>query len=341
MKILPAPEVSTENWARKVRIHNERKWTGISPNEVGQRGKQWSQDLSERPWFDQEDAERKAKSWLDQGVISSDEHTLLSQWIRDGYFILEKAIDASEFSLLERYAHDLDGVWTAEEAMQGLRLSGVRVNGKRLGPLDHAELLSWPLELRLKSRDTQTWRIHYYQPYSPAGLALAKSDKILRLCYLLLQDVPVLLNLTAYKYSSEVGVHQDMYFYHVHPVNYVVGVWAACEDVRQETGPLVVYPGSHRFPLWPGFNNYPQTNYRTCHRETHIKFENHLCDSVSESNRLAVPVKKGDVIFLNGLLVHGADKAEERGAQSRFSFVLHYTIPGANKIDEVEGPFNF
>ncbi len=341
MKILPPPEVDTEGWADEVHQHQPPDWSGVSPEEVARRGQPWNQDPSQRPWFDQDGAAQSINSQLTQKLISADEARLMTQWVRDGYFVLENAIDPSQFDLLDAYARELDGLWVSTDEPLNMQFSGVRVNGVRRGPVDHAELLSWPLELRLKCRDTQSWRIHYYQSYTQTGRELAHADRLMRMCNLLLKQYPALLNLTAFKYSSEVGHHQDLMFYHVHPANHMVGVWLACEDVQPEAGPLAVYPGSHRIPIWPGFSNYPQTSYRTCHRQGHIDFENYLIDSVSEDNRLRMPIKKGDAVFLNGLCVHGADKAQARGELTRFSIVFHYTIPGADKRLEIEGPFNY
>lgn len=341
MNILPAPAINTDDWAQEVRQHQAPDWTGVSPEEVARRGHPWDQDPAQRPWFDAEGATEKVTVMADQGLVTPDEARLLDQWTREGYFVLENAIEPQDWHLLDSFASDLNGLWSTDRPVTNAQLSGVRVDGTRLGPVDHAEILGWPKDLREKCRDSQSWRVHYFQPYTKAGLELSRADRIMRLCGLLLDNDPVLMNLTAFKYSSEVGHHQDMMFYHVHPINHMVGVWLACEDIDPDAGPLAVYPGSQRIPIWPGFANYPQTNYRTCHRQSHIAFENYLVDSVSEENRLRMPIKKGDAVFLNGMCVHGSDKAKRRGDLTRYSMVLHYTIPGGNRENEIVGPFNF
>ncbi|MFP5247317.1 MAG: phytanoyl-CoA dioxygenase family protein, partial [Thermoanaerobaculia bacterium] len=329
MEFLPHPEVNTSDWAVPVHQHEFPDWKAMAPDAFLHRGKRWEQNAAARPWFDQDGAAQKVEAMRAQGLITADEERLMLQWVHDGYFVIQNAID--DEALLDEYVRDLDDVWVTDKERPGLQFSGVRVHGVKRGPIAHAEVLSWPLDLRLHLRDEQTWRIHYYHPYSPAGMQLAKSRKLVRMCYLLLQDSPVLLNLTTYKYSSEVALHQDMWFYHLHPANHMVGIWLACEDVTPETGPLAVYPGSQKVGMWPGFSNYPQTNYRTCHPQTHEDIEAFLREKVAGTPRVTLPVKKGDAIFLNGLLVHDADKVQQRGARSRFSIVFHYTVPGANK----------
>lgn len=341
MKFLPPPAVNTEEWKTGVRMNHAPDWSILSPGEIARRGKRWLRDPAHRPWFDREDAGQSVESRLAQGSISADEARLLSQWVSQGYCVIEDAVEGLEPGLLDAYMRDLDGVWTAPEARQGLQLMSVRVDGKKREPLDHAELLSWPLEQRLAIRDSQSWRIHYYQSHSRAGFEVARAPRLMRMCHLLLEANPVLLDLTAFKYSSVGGAHQDVSFYHIEPAGYFVGVWLACEDIKPDTGPLALYPGSHRVPMWPGFDNYPQTNFRTCHGDLHAEHFGYLRSAVAHIEPVRLPIKKGDAILLHGLLVHLGEDIEERGAKTRFTIVLHYTIPGANKIHEVEGPFNY
>jgi Phytanoyl-CoA dioxygenase (PhyH) len=340
MRILPPPEVNTDEWSTDVPMLERADWLGVSPADAARSGKRWSQDPGLRPWLDRADAEEQIQARLERGLVSPDEAGLLTRFVREGYFVVENAIEGDETVWLDDYMRDLDGVWTADREQPGLQLMSVRLDGEKREPLAHAELLRWPLELRLELRDSQSWRIHYYQSHSPAAWELAKARKLARMTYLLLDANPVLLNLTAYKYSSQSGCHQDMLFYHLHPP-ILIGVWVACEDVRPETGRLVVYPGSHRVPIWPGFANYPQTNYRTCHGDLQGDQYRYVCDAVADSEQVPLTVNRGDAIFTHGMLVHRAEEVAKRGADSRFSLVYHYTVPGADKRSEVEGPFNY
>jgi hypothetical protein len=334
-------EVSTDGWTTKVHQHPLLDHSRFAPDAFLNRGRAWPQNPADRPWFDQAGASERVADMRRKGLVTEEEERFMLQWINEGYFVMERAIDASRFDLLDAYNRGLDDVWTSAEVLDGLQISGLRVDGVKRSPIPHAELLSWPIEKRIHLRDTETWRIHYYQPYTAPGIEIAKTQRLVRMCALLLHQDPVLLNLTTYKYSSEVALHQDMWFYHLHPANYLVGIWLACEDVSMDTGPLAVYPGSQRVPMWSGFPNYPQTNYRTCPPSAYDDVEAYLRTQVVDTSRIILPVKKGDAIFLNGLVVHDAEKVRKRGVHSRFSIVLHYTVPGANKFAEVEGPFNY
>jgi phytanoyl-CoA hydroxylase len=340
MTTLDNQKWNTEHWTGQERIYDPPNWHGVSPEVVARRGRPWNQTPASAPWLDQEGAGAQIDAKLRQGAISSEEAVLLHQWVNDGYFILEGAVPSSDFDVVDEYVRDLDGLWTTDQEIRGLQVMSLHIKGRRPGPIDHAEILSWPMEKRLDVRDNQLWRIHYFHPHTAAGLALTKAEKILRMCSLLLGAEPVLINGIGLKFGSQSGLHQDLCAYHIHPANHLVGIWLAAEDVNPAAGPLEVYPGSHRAGLWPGWRNYPQTSLRTCHLETRDAEAAFLAKSVAGIEGKPLPVKKGDAIFQHGLLIHGADRITDRQA-TRYSMVLHYSVKGGDRMHEVEGPFNW
>jgi hypothetical protein len=341
MTITPtASKWNTDQWAGKTRMYDPPDWYGVSPEIVARRGRPWNQDYNDGLWTDKPDAEKKIVGMLEQGLIDEEEAQLLTQWVVDGYFILPTAVPDSDHTVIDEFVADLDGLWTTETELPGLQVMSLHIPGRPPGPVEHKEILSWPLEKRLHIRDNNLWRIHYHHPYTEAGTRLTKADRILRMCDLLLGEPPVLINSISFKYGSQVGLHQDLCAYHVHPANRLIGIWLACEDVNPKAGPLGVFPGSHRTPLWSGWNNYPQTNLRTCHLETRDKQSDYLAAAVKDVKRRPLPVKKGEAIFQHPLLIHGGDLIKDPKA-TRFSMVLHYSIAGGDKMHEVVGPFNW
>ena len=340
MTILDFTTPQIDRWVGKERMYDPPDWHGVSPEIIARRGRAWNQDKSDVPWLDRPDAEEKIAQRLAEGVITDDEATLLTKWVRDGYFILDQAIDPENSWQLDQYVRDIDDFWTTDKVLDGLQVMSLHVPGRPPGPTDHAEILSWPLEERIRLRDSQLWRIHYCHPYTAAGMELTKARKLLRMCHLLLGDDPVLINAIAFKFGSQVGLHQDLLAYHIHPANRLIGIWLAGEDVNPQAGPLGVFPGSHKTQMWHGWNNYPQTNLRTCHLETRDAQAVYLAAAVEGKTRVPLPVKKGDAIFQHPLLIHGGDKIEDPSA-TRFSMVLHYSVPGGDRMHEVEGPFNW
>lgn len=340
MSVTSTDEWKTDNWVGKERMYDPPDWFGVSPEVVAARGRPWNQNYADGPWFDHDGAEERIQARLEQGSINEEEAELLTQWVREGYFVLKGAVPESDFDVVDQYVEDLDGLWTADTPSDGLQIMSLHLDDKPPGPTDHAELLSWPEEKRLWLRDNQLWRIHYYHPHSEAASSLTKANRILRMTQLLLDEDPVLINSIAFKYGSQVGLHQDLCAYHIHPANRLIGVWLGCEDVRAEAGPLGVFPGTHRVQLWEGWNNYPQTNLRTCHLETRDAQAHYLSAAVENVERKPLTVKKGDAIFQHPLLIHGGDRIADRTA-TRVSMVIHYSVAGGDRMHEVEGPFNW
>ncbi|MDD9947566.1 MAG: phytanoyl-CoA dioxygenase family protein [Myxococcales bacterium] len=340
MAILSDRPWNTEKWVGTERMHDPPDWHGVSPEIVAKRGKPWSQDYTDGPWLDQNGALDKIQRRLGEGAISDEEAELLRRWVVDGYFVLREAIEKPDFGLLDRYQKDLNELWTTDTELPGLQVMSLHIPGRLPGPVDHAEILSWPMEKRVYLRDSQLWRIHYYHPHTAAGLALTKAPRLLRMCSLLLDEDPVLINSIGFKYGSQVGLHQDICAYHIHPANRLIGIWLAAEDVNAAAGPLGVFPGTHKAGMWKGWKNYPQTSLRTCHLDTRDAQAEFLAEVVEGVPRKPLVVNKGDAIFQHPLLTHGGDKIQDRAA-SRFSLVLHYSVEGGDKMHEMEGPFNW
>jgi phytanoyl-CoA hydroxylase len=339
MTIATTSEPNTELWAKNERMCESPNWHGVSPEVIARRGRPWNQDPDDVPWLDRADAETRIETRRREGLLSADDAECLRQWATDGYFVVPGAVPA-DAEALDAFGRDLDELWTTDQVIDGMQIMSLHIKGRPPGPIEHAELLTWPLEYRLQLRDAQLWRVHYWHCHSRAAMALTTAPPLLRLASLILEEPATLVSNIGFKWGSEVGVHQDLAAMHIHPKNRLVGVWLACQDVEPLAGPLGVFPGSHRVPIWPGWNNYPQTNLRTCHLDTRAKEERYLKDAVKGGARVSLPVKKGDAIFTHGLLIHGGDKIKTRGIP-RVSSVIHYTTPYGDKTHEVDGPFNW
>lgn len=340
MTIRTTKEWSTDEWPGKEQMHAPPDWFGVSPEVIARRGRPWNQNPTDLPWLDRDGAQEKVKTRHHEGLITDQEAELLQEWVSQGYFIVRDVFDESDFGSLGGCVEDLEGLWTLDEPLSGLQVQSIHLDCRSPGPVDHAELLSFSLEERLDFRQNQPWRVHYFHAHSRAAMEVTRAKKILRMSELLLDEDPVLLSCIGFKWGSQVGLHQDLAAMHIDPLNRLVGVWVACEDVNPKAGPLGVYPDTHRVPIWSGWKNFPQTNLRTCHIETRSEEERYIHDAISGIERKPLVIKKGDVIFQHGSLIHGGDKIEQPGL-TRFSLVLHYTVSGGDKMHEVEGPFNW
>lgn len=111
--------------------------------------------------------------------------------------------------------------------------------------------------------------------------------------------------------GGEVRCHQDATFLHTEPQG-MLGLWFALEDATEENGCLWAVPGGHRAGLQSLFvrNADGTTTMRP------------LADETWPDERLvSLPVKKGSVIVLDGLLPHLS--RQNFSPRSRHAYTLH------------------
>jgi phytanoyl-CoA hydroxylase len=111
--------------------------------------------------------------------------------------------------------------------------------------------------------------------------------------------------------GGEVRCHQDATFLHTEPYA-MVGLWFALEDATEENGCLWAVPGGHRAGLQALFT-------RNADDTTTLR---PLGDVTWEGGPLVpLPVKKGAVIVLDGLVPHLSK--QNHSDRSRHAYTLH------------------
>jgi hypothetical protein len=215
----------------------------------------WRRRPNTLPWFDRPDA---------PAGQNGDE--ILTRWVRDGYVVVDGLVAERDVDEMVRV---LDALWDATEPIADLELIGLReaIDGPQRS-MAHRDLLALPPADRHRLRDASDWRIHGFH-YVNAAAKRIYWDRRLGACASRIfarRSRPIAaINFMS---GSEQELHQDMAVFHIFPHNYLIGAWIACEDITPDSGPLVIYPGSHRAPFFPGFTDYPQTNLRTADAET-------------------------------------------------------------------------
>jgi phytanoyl-CoA hydroxylase len=117
--------------------------------------------------------------------------------------------------------------------------------------------------------------------------------------------------------GGEVGCHQDATFLHADPPG-ILGLWFALEDATTENGCLWAIPGGHRTGLRSLFvRNADDT---TTTRDLGLP-------AWDASKLVPLPVKKGTVIALDGLVPHMSKQNDS--ARSRHAYTLH-VVPAAS-----------
>lgn len=131
--------------------------------------------------------------------------------------------------------------------------------------------------------------------------------------------------------GSQQAAHIDLIHFASAPENFMCGVWVALEDVGPGAGPLIYYPGSHRWPV-----------YYNEHIGRPAPFADRIGDQVGMFDQIwselreaygAEPVefhpRKGQALVWAAGLHHGGAPHTDR-ARSRLSQVTHYFFEGCS-----------
>ena len=291
----------------------------------------WKRRANVLPWFDRPDALAR----IDR---RREEAPLLEKWVRDGYVVVDDCVDAAD---IDEMLATLDGLWDARTPIPDLELLGLRETlDSEQRNLAHRDLLGLDPDRRRRMREASDWRIHGFHYVNAAAHRIYCTRELLDLASRILGRRARPIAAINFMTGSEQALHQDMAVFHIYPHNYLIGAWIACEDIAEGSGPLVLYPGSHRAPFFPGFTEYPQTNLRTADPETARCYQEYVDELARHFERREFRARKGQVLLWHGMLIHGGAPISRRGT-SRKSMVLHYSVRGADRGREVEGPFNW
>lgn len=120
--------------------------------------------------------------------------------------------------------------------------------------------------------------------------------------------------------------HTDSVHFSSMPERYMCGVWVALEDIGEDQGPLIYYPGSHRWPVY--------TNEHIGYRPTRVKTTQAVYEGlwtrlveVSGIEPQRLTIKKGQALIWLANLLHGGDVHLDQ-SKTRWSQVTHYFFEG-------------
>jgi hypothetical protein len=297
----------------------------------------WQSTEADVAWFDKPNARALLDEKIATGVVSEDDREFLEGWIDQGFAIAKNSINHSDIDELNGF---VDRLWSSETDMEVDLLGFTPSKGEPSRTVHHRELLDKNREQRMELASLSPWRIHELWTKCDAAKRIFRSPVLNHYASLIFQKYAYARSSINFAFGSQQELHQDMAVFHVFPGNYLIGVWIALEDISEESGPLIISPASHRSSLWPGFNNYPQTNLRTCSLASYAsyyEFTNRIAGEFGTEPFLA---KKGDVLFWHGQLVHGGSPVQVPG-RSRRSMVIHYMTEGVDQTKHIEGPFNW
>jgi hypothetical protein len=122
--------------------------------------------------------------------------------------------------------------------------------------------------------------------------------------------------------------HTDSVHFSSTPERFMCGVWVALEDVGEDQGPLVYYPGSHRWPIF-GNEHIQRCVSAMSERPTQALYEP-LWRALVEAHGAAPAhfhARKGQALIWAANLLHGGSPQIDPG-RTRWSQVTHYFFEG-------------
>lgn len=124
--------------------------------------------------------------------------------------------------------------------------------------------------------------------------------------------------------GTEQHAHADAVHFSSQPERFMCGVWLAMEDISADSGPLLYYPGSHK---WPIVSNV-MIGERGWDRPRHDAQEpfEAVWRAMVAANRIEPETflpRKGQALIWAANLLHGGSARGDR-ARTRWSQVTHY-----------------
>ncbi|NND75278.1 MAG: phytanoyl-CoA dioxygenase family protein [Ilumatobacter sp.] len=288
--------------------------------------------LPQRPWYDEPSALDEIDT---RSGGRSDDRLVLDSWVRNGYAIVEGVIPAAA---IDAMLEELDGLFTATSPTPGLEFCDLEfgADGHR-ETIDHAALLERTPEQRHAARDRSSWRVHAFVDRSPAADAVRSAPELRRVASMILGRETEASYSINFHNGSVQALHQDCAVFHLGVPNWIVGAWIACEDITEGSGPLVFYPGSHRDAMYAEFDDYPNTNLRTASDDVAARYNRAVASRADDFTEERFLARKGDVLFWNGMLIHGGSAITDPGT-TRKSLVVHFVPDGADAVKRVTLP---
>lgn len=120
--------------------------------------------------------------------------------------------------------------------------------------------------------------------------------------------------------------HTDSVHFSSSPERFMAGVWVALEDIDDDNGPLVYYPGSHTLPIFTnehiGVNPSTQAQNMYQHYPSYEKTWEAIVEAL-DLKPFYFHAKKGQALIWAANLLHGGAAQKDR-QRTRYSQVTHY-----------------
>jgi len=262
-------------------------------------------------WPDHTRAAEILQRKLDSREITPGQAQQLTDWMRDGYIVLENAIPARH---LDAAAADLEKAYSGgfEKALFECH----KLYGKGN--------IGWQSEVR--EHNAKVLDLHHFSPPMRQIMFAPPITEFLQLIFE--SNAFATQTLGFWRGSGQEGHQDSAYVPFTLPRNFAA-TWIALEDVTIGAGELFYYVGSHRFPdfLYGGKHKSIAEAERLGHVVQRPEIETHVASLRKRAvdaniDKTVFAAKRGDVLVWHADLVHGGNPVSK--TVTRKSFVTHY-----------------
>ncbi len=153
---------------------------------------------------------------------------------------------------------------------------------------------------------------------------LATLPQILNLLEVLYRRPPIPMQTLNFGKGTGQKPHSDAFHFNTVPPGFVCGVWIALEDIDEDNGPVVYYPGSHKLPYFDHLH-FGGAGSRQHGFDRYAQYEERLESIVSELGleKKTLSIPRGHALIWAANLIHGGAPIRD-SSRSRHSQVTHY-----------------
>jgi hypothetical protein len=155
--------------------------------------------------------------------------------------------------------------------------------------------------------------------------AIATNPTILRLLATLYGRRAFPFQTLNFPVGTQQHYHSDALHFSSVPERFVAGVWVALEDIHEDAGPLLYYPGSHTLPIYADehvgvVSSGPSDTY--AHGDRYVAMWEALTSGLDLRPQVFT-ARKGQALIWAANLLHGGHR-QQNPMLTRWSQVTHY-----------------
>ncbi len=157
---------------------------------------------------------------------------------------------------------------------------------------------------------------------------LALQGKVLSFLKELYRREPIAFQTLNFPRGTQQLAHSDTIHFSTVPEGFMCGVWIALEDVDETNGPLILYPGSQKWPAYTylDLNLSVAPHLDLVNYKKYEAFQQELIRTKGIAGK-KILLKKGQAVVWAANVLHGGSPILDK-TRSRHSQVTHYFFEG-------------